>query len=182
MCAWSGPYEDKAITNQNVATISETTEENCKIACEATSTCKSIDWKPLEGRCSLNGVTKDEVALDQWPTFVYFEKTCHGRCLTFCVTPYTIHYLSLHMHSQLNVNKLLVPIIAKENPCDHDPCKNEGQCIEEQNGHYSCLCEKGYSGEHCEGKQYSIFTPCSSATQVVPQNFLITIIPLTQCI
>lgn len=47
-----------------------------------------------------------------------------------------------------------------ENPCQEDPCKNNGLCKFEQDlEKFSCICYKGFTGEHCERKKNEI---CSS--------------------
>ena len=59
--------------------MSETTLEECKAGCVANVACKSLDWKPQEDACSLNGVTDSEVALDDFPNYSYIEMRCDGE-------------------------------------------------------------------------------------------------------
>ena len=36
-------------------------------------------------------------------------------------------------------------------PCDLDPCKNGGTCIDETD-RYVCHCPEHWKGKHCDGK------------------------------
>ena len=35
-------------------------------------------------------------------------------------------------------------------PCEINPCQNSGRCEFNDDGQYSCICERGYSGINCE--------------------------------
>lgn len=35
-------------------------------------------------------------------------------------------------------------------PCRLNPCFNSGVCIENNRGDYTCNCQNGYTGIHCE--------------------------------
>merc|ERR1711976_1158640 len=41
----------------------------------------------------------------------------------------------------------MTPIVAK--PCSEEYCHNQGSCMTSANGNI-CLCDDGYTGEHCE--------------------------------
>ena len=35
--------------------------------------------------------------------------------------------------------------------CNPNPCKNRGVCVVEEGKGYSCTCESGFTGFHCQG-------------------------------
>lgn len=35
--------------------------------------------------------------------------------------------------------------------CNPNPCKNRGVCVVEEGKGYSCTCEPGFTGFHCQG-------------------------------
>ena len=43
-------------------------------------------------------------------------------------------------------------------PCDPNPCKNNGNCRAKQNGGYRCVCVNGYTGADCGQGEYAAFT------------------------
>ena len=55
--------------------------------------------------------------------------------------------------TRFNRLQLSIPDI---NECQLSPCKNGGTCLNQQAG-YSCECQDGYSGDHCEEGDAHIF-------------------------
>ena len=49
----------------------------------------------------------------------------------------------------VEVTSFEAPDRCKEHPCDLNPCKNNGDCSR-QGSKYTCLCDPGWSGDHCE--------------------------------
>lgn len=41
------------------------------------------------------------------------------------------------------------------NECKRSPCQNNGTCIN-NDGSYTCLCEPGWTGQHCQTGKYQI--------------------------
>ena len=42
--------------------------------------------------------------------------------------------------------------------CESNPCDNGGTCFDDSNG-YTCACQPGFTGTHCEaGQDSSMFT------------------------
>ena len=44
--------------------------------------------------------------------------------------------------------------IPDDEPCDSDPCLNNGRCRNigyGNNREYTCVCEDGYTGNRCQG-------------------------------
>lgn len=39
---------------------------------------------------------------------------------------------------------------ALKNPCDSNPCQNDGYCLKKSNGKFTCACRAPYHGEFCE--------------------------------
>ena len=37
--------------------------------------------------------------------------------------------------------------------CSPNPCKNNGVCVVEEGKGYSCSCNPGFTGFHCQGKE-----------------------------
>jgi len=44
-------------------------------------------------------------------------------------------------------------------------CQNGAECVDNNNGGYSCTCAPGYTGVLCEGKLPSVIEPTASARQ-----------------
>jgi hypothetical protein len=76
-CTWTSGVDDHAIEGHNIDELDNINELECKGACWAREDCKSIDWKPQEMKCSLNGVDRSEVPLKRYDGFVYYEKSCN---------------------------------------------------------------------------------------------------------
>lgn len=38
------------------------------------------------------------------------------------------------------------------NVCDPNPCKNDGSCIVQNDGGFTCVCDYGFIGDVCDGK------------------------------
>ena len=57
------------------------------------------------------------------------------------------------------------PVCVKEDPCDDDPCKNEGRCSSPEPGVFECECRwSGWTGSTCEDdidECASGFGPCN---------------------
>ena len=80
-CTWTGPKKGKAIAGFNVDELDDTTLTACQLTCEDNPECKSIDWKPLEKKCSLNSVGETDGELGTFANMEYFEKECpEGSC------------------------------------------------------------------------------------------------------
>ncbi len=43
-------------------------------------------------------------------------------------------------------------MLLDSNGCDSDPCQNGGTCNSDGSGGYTCACDSGSSGIHCETK------------------------------
>ncbi len=47
---------------------------------------------------------------------------------------------------------VLIPITppTEIDPCDGTPCAVTGECLSSSPFNYTCLCDSGYTGQHCE--------------------------------
>ena len=65
----------------------------------------------------------------------------------------TTEVTSIKLYSiKIYILLLLLPDlchISDSNGCDSTPCEHGGTCITELDV-YSCLCEEGYEGQHCQ--------------------------------
>lgn len=57
----------------------------------------------------------------------------------------------------------------KRNVCHPNPCKNGGTCIPTDSS-YDCDCVLGWTGPHCETRQYCIPNPCKNGGTCIPQE------------
>lgn len=39
--------------------------------------------------------------------------------------------------------------------CSSSPCFHDGTCLLDQTGFYKCACLAGYTGQHCENREYA---------------------------
>ena len=75
------------VLNHNIALRTGFTADQCKQLCLANSECKSFDFRPSDGRCSPNDVTRLQAG-SSWEAnapYVYHEYTCltaSDLCLT----------------------------------------------------------------------------------------------------
>ena len=71
--------------------------------------------------------------------------------------------------------------------CNSNPCRNDGTCIEEDNGPgYTCSCTSGFGGVNCEEELYGRFYSAPSwleaivvKTEELKEAFTRTTVPLT---
>ncbi|ELU02027.1 hypothetical protein CAPTEDRAFT_219213, partial [Capitella teleta] len=75
-CTWSKGIQGKAIADNNVVTLDDTTLESCQQICNQLYYCKSIDWKPLIGKCSLNAEDDTDGILKTFKDFEWYKKEC----------------------------------------------------------------------------------------------------------
>lgn len=71
-----------------------------------------------------------------------------GTCQIFDVKNFQ-KLLSEVLKMNVEVTSFEAPDRCKEHPCDLNPCKNNGDCSR-QGSKYTCLCDPGWSGYHCE--------------------------------
>jgi len=77
-CKWSDIIPDKVITGRNVDVVPQGDLDQCKLACETTDGCKSVDFVASRGVCSLNKVTADTVKLSYKANYVFTEIKCEA--------------------------------------------------------------------------------------------------------
>lgn len=53
------------------------------------------------------------------------------------------------------LKKNYVVFISDVNECKRSPCQNNGTCVN-NDGSYTCLCEPGWTGQHCQTGKYQI--------------------------
>ncbi|ELU17593.1 hypothetical protein CAPTEDRAFT_226005 [Capitella teleta] len=75
-CTWAPAVKGRAIANNNVMELEETTLESCQQVCEQLYYCKSIDWKPLVSQCSLNAEDDTDGQLGTFKSFDWYKKDC----------------------------------------------------------------------------------------------------------
>ncbi|VDI40497.1 Hypothetical predicted protein, partial [Mytilus galloprovincialis] len=68
------------------------------------------------------------------------------KVAAFVIMTATIVFISLFLYFQLKVS---------ETPCDDEPCRNGGTCIEVGES-FNCDCPIGFNGSKCED------SPCST--------------------
>ena len=39
-----------------------------------------------------------------------------------------------------------------KNPCDNEPCENDGVCTDGTDGSFTCTCAEGWEGDNCQIK------------------------------
>ncbi|KAL9961552.1 hypothetical protein ACROYT_G030511 [Oculina patagonica] len=59
--------------------------------------------------------------------------------------------------------------ICKKNVCHPNPCKNSGTCVPTDSS-YDCECALGWTGPHCETRQYCIPNPCKNGGTCIPEE------------
>lgn len=57
----------------------------------------------------------------------------------------------------------------KKNVCHPNPCKNSGTCVPTDSS-YDCECALGWTGPHCETRQYCIPNPCKNGGTCFPEE------------
>lgn len=57
----------------------------------------------------------------------------------------------------------------KRNVCHPNPCKNSGTCLPTDSS-YDCECMLGWTGPHCETRQYCIPNPCKNGGTCIPEE------------
>ena len=72
---------------------------------------------------------------------------CNRKRLQRCFKGSIIRYKTKEMHFQCC--ELLYFVVDE---CQSNPCENGGTCIDEL-GSYQCSCNRGYSGNNCQGYQ-----------------------------
>lgn len=59
-------------------------------------------------------------------------------------------------------------ILIGPDPCDENPCKNNGTCVNLGNGKFNCTCPKGFTGPRCrKGKSFIVLW---SGFQLIVEN------------
>jgi len=53
-------------------------------------------------------------------------------------------------------------------PCVNQPCINNGTCVQEMNGHFTCLCPDRYTGTLCEELACSV-NPCQNEGRCIAE-------------
>lgn len=57
----------------------------------------------------------------------------------------------------------------KRNVCHPNPCKNGATCVPTDSS-YDCDCVLGWTGPHCETRQYCVPNPCKNGGTCIPQE------------
>lgn len=97
---------------------------------------------------------------------VHFSLQCNPHCVyskvkVWFVEGVTVTYItSLPTSPQwsvvsfgiIHIYSVLIFVDVSTNPCDTNPCHNNGKCIKKSQTTYTCECQYGYTGLRCEGK------------------------------
>ena len=63
-----------------------------------------------------------------------------------------------------NLNCFFLPHFVSVDYCNPNPCKNRGVCVVEEGKGYSCSCEPGFTGFHCQGNTERVINEYSNSS------------------
>lgn len=59
----------------------------------------------------------------------------------------------LNLKAYLRQVKVNESLLCKPDPCQSNPCKNDGKCQKQTGGGFTCLCGAGWTGDKCQTDQ-----------------------------
>ena len=95
-------------------------------------------WKRVQ-------LSQDLLVTPTWPPF---------HCFGTPIWPLWRHVKTLHEVNYILkwvITSLISSFFLLVDYCNPNPCKNKGVCVVEEEKGYSCACEPGFAGFHCQG-------------------------------
>ena len=80
-CQWEGPVKNRYLSGNDQKTISDSTVEGCKAACEEECGfhCTSFDYIPSTKKCYLQMVNRYQNVLTSSTSYDFYERNCFSK-------------------------------------------------------------------------------------------------------